>query len=65
MINGILKVYEMEDNTYMLAYDVPLSALLFILWAGVIVEHKIGSEEQRLAHMEYIRSLYEDENDGL
>lgn len=49
----------------MLAYDVPLSALLFILWAGVIVEHKIGSEEQRLAHMEYIRSLYEDENDGL
>lgn len=55
----------MEYNTNMLAYDVPLSALLFILWAGVIVEHKMGSEEQRLAHMEYIRSLYEDENDGL
>ena len=50
----------------MLAYDVPLSALLFILWAGVPVEEYImGSEEQRLAHMEYIRSLYEDENDGL
>ncbi len=49
----------------MLAYDVPLSALLYILYAGVPVEHKMGSEEQRIAHMEYLRSLYEDENDGL
>lgn len=50
----------------MIAYDVPLSALLFILWAGVPVEeYKMGSEEQRLAHMEYIRSLYKDKNDGL
>jgi hypothetical protein len=55
----------MEYNTNMIAYDVPLSALFFILWAGVPVEHKIGSEEQKLAHMEYLRSLYEGENDGL
>lgn len=62
---GLLCLMIMEYNTYMRAYDVPLSALLFILWAGVPVEHKIGSEEQHLAHMEYLRSLYEDENDGL
>jgi hypothetical protein len=55
----------MEYNTNMIAYDVPISTLLFIMWAGIIVEHKIGSEEQRLAHMEYLRGLYEDENDGL
>ena len=65
MVSRETWLIDMEYNTNMLAYDVPLSALLFILWAGVIVEHKIGSEEQRLAHMEYIRSLYEDENDGL
>lgn len=56
----------MEYNTNMIAYDVPLSALLFILWAGVPVEeYIIGSEEQHLDHMEYLRSLYEDKNDGL
>ena len=57
--------FNREYNTYMIAYDVPISTLLFIMWAGIIVEHKIGSEEQHLAHMEYLRSLYEDENDGL
>ena len=50
----------------MLAYDVPFSALFFILYAGVPVkEYKMGSEEQRLDNMEYLRSLYEGENDGL
>ena len=65
MILPLLKVIQMEYNTNMIAYDVPISTLLFIMWAGVIVEHKRGSEEQRLANMEYLRSLYEDENDGL
>jgi hypothetical protein len=55
----------MEYNTNMIAYDVPYSALFYIIWASIPVEHKIGSEEQHLAHMEYLRSLYEDENDGL
>ena len=53
----------MEYNTNMIAYDVPYSALFYIIWASIPVEHKIGSEEQHLAHMEYLRSLYEDEND--
>lgn len=56
----------MEYNTNMIAYDVPYSALFYILWAGVpVIEYKMGSEEQHLAHMEYLRSLYEDEDDGL
>jgi len=55
----------MEYNTNMIAYDVPYSALFYIIWASIPVEHKIGSEEQHLAHMEYLRSLYEDENDGI
>lgn len=53
----------MDNNTK--AYDVPYPALFYIIWAGIPVEEYImGSEEQRIAHMEYIASLYEDENDG-
>ena len=58
----------MEYNTYMLAYDVPLSALLFILWAGVPVEEYIvnrATEEETLAYIEMIRKIIESENDGL
>jgi hypothetical protein len=51
----------------MLAYDVPLSALLFILWAGVPVQEYIKgpSEEDALAYIEMLRKIQESENDGL
>jgi hypothetical protein len=51
----------------MLAYDVPLSALLFILWAGVPVEEYIKgpSQEETLAYIEKLRKIQEGENDGL
>jgi hypothetical protein len=51
----------------MLAYDVPLSALLFILWAGVPVEEYIKgpSQEETLAYIEMLRKIQENENDGL
>jgi hypothetical protein len=52
----------------MLAYDVPLSALLFILWAGVPVEEYIvnrATEEETLAYIEMLNRIIENENDGL
>jgi hypothetical protein len=57
----------MEYNSNMLAYDVPLSALLFILWAGVPVEEYIKgpSQEETLAYIEKLRKIQESENDGL
>jgi hypothetical protein len=64
---GLLFLMIMEYNTYMLAYDVPLSALLFILWAGVPVEEYIKgpSQEETLAYIEKLRKIQESENDGL
>ena len=58
----------MEYNSNMLAYDVPLSALLFILWAGVPVEEYIvnrATEEETLAYIEMLNRIIENENDGL
>jgi hypothetical protein len=57
----------MEYNTYMLAYDVPLSALLFIMWAGVPVQEYITgpTEEEKLAYIEMLNRIIENENDGL
>ena len=58
----------MEYNTNMVAYDVPLSALLFIIWAGVPVEEYIvnrATEEETLAYIEMLRKIQESENDGL
>jgi len=58
----------MEYNSNMLAYDVPLSALLFILWAGVPVEEYVvnrATEEETLAYMDMIRKIIENEKDGL
>lgn len=51
----------------MLAYDVPLSALIFIMWAGVPVQEYINgpTEEETLAYIEMIRKIIENENDGL
>lgn len=51
----------------MLAYDVPLSALLYILYAGVPEEYIVNrtTEEETLAHIEMIRRIIENENDGL
>lgn len=57
----------------MIAYDIPLSALFYILWAGIPVEEYISNMEKPiigpigdkfLEDMKYIR-LYEDEDDGL
>ena len=57
----------MEYNHYMLAYDVPLSALLYIVYAGVPAEYIFNkpTEEETLAYIEMIRKIIEDENDGL
>lgn len=57
----------MEYNSNMLAYDVPLSALIFILWAGVpVIEYINGpTEEEALAYIEMLNKIIEDENDGL
>lgn len=58
----------MEYNSNMLAYDVPLSALIFILWAGVPVEEYVvnrATEEETLAYMDMIRKIIENEKDGL
>ena len=51
----------------MLAYDVPLSALLFIMWAGVPVQEYITgpTEEEKLAYIEMLNRIIENENDGL
>jgi len=58
----------MEYNHYMLAYDVPLSALLYILYAGVPVQEYIvnrATEEETLAYIEMLKKIQESENDGL
>lgn len=56
----------MNNNT--IAYDIPLSALFYILWAGIPVEEYIYNKgpngEEFIDDMKYIR-LYEDEDDGL
>jgi hypothetical protein len=51
----------------MLAYDVPLSALLYIVYAGVPAEYIVNkpTEEETLAYIEMIRKIQESENDGL
>ena len=59
-----------------IAYDIPLSALFYIIWAGIPVEEYISNKakpiynkgpngEDLIDDMEYIASLYEDEDDGL
>jgi hypothetical protein len=58
----------MEYNSNMLAYDVPLSALLFILWAGVPVKEYIvnrATEEETLAYIEMLKRMQKNKNDGL
>jgi hypothetical protein len=52
-----------EYNSKMIAYDVPLSALLFIMWAGIPVEEYIKgpTEEETLAYIEMIRKIIADE----
>lgn len=50
----------------MLAYDVPLSALLYIVYAGVPEEYiKRPTEEEDRAHIEMIRKIVENKNDDL
>ncbi len=51
-----------EYNTYMLAYDVPVSALLFVIYAGVPAEDEYEpTEEETLAYIEMIRKIIENE----
>ncbi len=63
------------DRAKPIAYDVPLSALVYIIWAGIPVEEYIWNKakpiynkgpngEEFIDDMKYIR-LYEDEDDGL
>ena len=51
----------------MLAYDVPLSALLYIAYAGVPEEYIFNraTEEETLAYIEMLKKIQESENDGL
>jgi hypothetical protein len=50
----------------MLAYDVPCSALLYIVYAGIPEEYIKGpTEEESLAYIKMIRKIIEDGNDGL
>jgi len=52
----------------MIAYDVPYSALFYILWAGIPVEEYIvnrATEEETLAYIEMLNKIIENENDGL
>jgi hypothetical protein len=51
-----------EYNTYMLGYDVPVSALLFVIYAGVPAEDEYEpTEEETLAYIEMIRKIIENE----
>ncbi len=55
-----------EYNTYMLAYDVPLSALFFILYAGIPAEYADEpTEEEILAYIQMLKNIIDNENDGL
>jgi hypothetical protein len=51
----------------MLAYDVPLSALFFILDAGIPAEYIVNepTEEEILAYIQMLKNIIENENDGL
>jgi hypothetical protein len=53
----------MEYNITMLAYDVPLSALFFIVYAGVPAKNNIGPTEEQLD--EYIAMLKRIQDYGL
>lgn len=54
--------FNREYNTYMIAYDVPLSALLFVIYAGVPVDDEYEpTEEETLAYIEMIRKIIENE----
>ena len=51
-------------NRYMLAYDVPISALLYIVYAGIPVQEYIvnrATEEKTIAYIEMIRKIIADE----
>ena len=52
----------MEYNGKMIAYDVPLSALLFVIYAGVPVDDEYEpTEEETLAYIEMLRKIIADE----
>ena len=56
---------DMKYNRPMLAYDVPCSALIFILWAYTPEEYVMGPfQEEKLAYLEMLDRMIEDENDG-
>ena len=57
---------DMKYNGFMLAYDVPLSALLYIAYAGVPEEYIVNraTEEETLAYIEILDRMREDKDDG-
>ena len=58
---------DIKYNGSMLAYDVPCSALFFIISGGAPVqEYVMGpSWEEEMAYLEMIRKIIDNENDGL
>lgn len=50
----------------MRAYDVPLSALLYIIYAGIPVDDTEGpTEEEILEYIQMLKKIQEEGNDGL
>ncbi len=50
----------------MLAYDVPLSSLLFVIWAGLPAEYTDEpTEEEILEYIQMLKNIIDNENDGL
>ncbi len=63
---GLLCLMIMEYNTYMKAYDVPLSALLYIVYAGVPEYDLKGPTGAQLeAYKAIMNQIIEDESNGL
>ncbi len=56
-------MFNMEYNTYMRAYDVPLSALIYVIYAGIPVNDLEGPTEEELEA--YIAMLKRIEEEGL
>jgi hypothetical protein len=63
---SFIQYINLEYNTSMRAYDVPLSALLYIVYAGVPEYDLKGPTGAQLeAYKAIMNQIIEDENDGL
>ncbi len=55
-----------EYNRYMIAYDIPLSALLYIIDMGIpLKDMDEATDEEILAYIEMLKRIQEEGNDGL